>query len=65
MYLIAGLGNPGISYRNTRHNVGFKVVNLWAKSLGVRLNGRRFQSRNTQAKFQDRNVMLLRPLTYM
>jgi PTH1 family peptidyl-tRNA hydrolase len=65
VYLIAGLGNPGLRYKNTRHNIGFKVINLWAKSLGVRLNGRRFQSRNTQAKFQDRNVMLLRPLTYM
>ncbi len=65
MYLIAGLGNPGLRYRNTRHNVGFKVINLWAKSLGVRLSGRRFQSRNTQTKFQDKTVILLRPITYM
>lgn len=65
MYLIAGLGNPGLKYRNTRHNIGFKVVDLCAKSLGVRLDGRRFQSRNTEAEFQDRKVILLRPLTYM
>lgn len=65
MYLIAGLGNPGIRYRNTRHNVGFKVVNLWAKSLGIRLSGRRFESRNTRTTFQTRPVILLRPLTYM
>ena len=65
MYLIAGLGNPGIRYRNTRHNVGFRVVNQWAKSLGVRLSGRRFESRNTRTTFQAKPVILLRPLTYM
>ncbi len=65
MYLIAGLGNPGTGYRNTRHNIGFKVINLWGKSLGVRFNGRRFQSRNTQTKFQDKEIILLRPLTFM
>ena len=65
MYLIAGLGNPGIKYRNTRHNVGFKVINLWAKSLGIRLRGRRFGSKNTRTTFQDRPVILLCPLTYM
>ncbi|UCB48461.1 MAG: aminoacyl-tRNA hydrolase [Deltaproteobacteria bacterium] len=65
MYLVAGLGNPGIKYRNTRHNVGFKVINLWAKSLGIRLSGRRFGSRNTRTTFQAKPVILLRPLTYM
>jgi len=65
VFLIAGLGNPGIRYRNTRHNVGFKVIDLWANSLGVHLSGRRFQSRNTQVKFQDKPLILLRPLTYM
>ena len=65
MYLIAGLGNPGLKYRNTRHNVGFKVINLWAKSLGIRLSGRRFGSRNTRTTFQDKSVILLCPLTYM
>jgi PTH1 family peptidyl-tRNA hydrolase len=65
VYLIVGLGNPGVKYRNTRHNVGFRVIDLWAKSLGVRLSGRRFGSRNTRTTFQDKPVMLLRPLTYM
>jgi PTH1 family peptidyl-tRNA hydrolase len=45
--------------------VGFKVINLWAKSLGIRLSGRRFGSRNTRTTFQDKSVILLRPLTYM
>ena len=65
MYLVAGLGNPGIRYRNTRHNVGFKVINTWAKSMGIRLSGRRFGSRNTRTRFQTKPVILLCPLTYM
>lgn len=65
MYLIAGLGNPGPKYRNTRHNIGFMVINLWGKSMGVRLEGRRFQSRNTRTKFEDKEIILLRPVTFM
>ncbi len=65
MYLIAGLGNPGLKYRNTRHNVGFRVVDLWAKSLGVRLDRRRFQGRFARTRFQNVEVILLRPMTFM
>lgn len=65
MHLIAGLGNPGLKYRNTRHNVGFKVVDLLAKSLGVRLDRRRFQGRFTRTRFQNTDVILLRPMTFM
>ena len=65
MYLIVGLGNPGIKYRNTRHNVGFRVVELWAKSLGVRLDRRRFQGRFARARFRNVEVILLRPMTFM
>ena len=65
MYLIAGLGNPGARYKNTRHNIGFKVINLWSKSLGVRLSGRRFQSRNIKINLNDDYIILLRPLAFM
>lgn len=65
MYLVAGLGNPGSRFTHTRHNIGFKVVNLWGKGLAVRLNSRRFQSRNTRTKFQDKEIILLRPRTFM
>lgn len=63
--MIAGLGNPGPEYGNTRHNIGFKVINLWCKSMGIRLKGRRFQSRNTRMKFRDKEVILLRPIVFM
>jgi PTH1 family peptidyl-tRNA hydrolase len=63
--LIAGLGNPGAEYANTRHNVGFMVIGHWAESLGVRLSGRRFHSTNIQAKYHDRDIILFRPKTFM
>lgn len=65
MYLIGGLGNPGRKYSQTRHNIGFMVINQWAESLGVRLTGRRFQSRNIKTAFQKREIILIRPLTFM
>ena len=60
-----GLGNPGLQYKNTRHNVGFRVIERWRKDLGVSLNSRRFQSINTETRFQGHQVILLRPMTYM
>ena len=65
MDLIAGLGNPGPKYRNTRHNVGFQVINLLSRELGVRLLSRRFQSRNKLTKYKGKEVVLLRPTTFM
>lgn len=65
MYLIAGLGNPGPDYKNTRHNIGFMVIGSWAERLGVRLSGRRFQSKNAAVKWEGRDVILLCPLTFM
>jgi PTH1 family peptidyl-tRNA hydrolase len=64
-YLIVGLGNPGITYRNTRHNVGFKVINEVAKACRVQLRGRRFQSRHTRVLIGDGQIVLLQPLTFM
>jgi len=63
--LIVGLGNPGEEYAQTRHNVGFMVIGHWAKSLGVRLSGRRFHSTNIQTQYQSKDIILLRPRTYM
>jgi len=65
VYLIVGLGNPGTKYEDTRHNVGFNVIDLWCRKLGVRLTGRGFESRNTRTRFRDKKVMLLCPLTFM
>jgi PTH1 family peptidyl-tRNA hydrolase len=65
VYLIVGLGNPGVKYRNTRHNIGFKVINTFCRELGVRLRGRRFYSRNTRTGLGGKEIILLRPVTFM
>lgn len=65
VYLIAGLGNPGTRYKHTRHNIGFMVVQTWAKSLNVSLTGRRFRSTYVRTVFQEKEVILLCPQTYM
>lgn len=63
--MIVGLGNPGPEYKNTRHNTGFMVVELLAHELGIRLDNRRFQSRNTRTRLEGKDVILLCPMTYM
>jgi len=63
--LIVGLGNPGIKYRNTRHNIGFRVINSFSRELGIRLTGRRFDSRNARTNLNGKKIILLRPITFM
>ena len=65
MYLIAGLGNPGPRYKDTRHNIGFNVINLWAEDLDIHLTGRRFKSVNILTRFEGKKIFLVRPLTHM
>ena len=64
-FLLIGLGNPGREYRDTRHNVGFMLIDM----LIVRLNaqGMKVQSKAivTTATYQDRKLILAKPQTYM
>ena len=64
-YLLIGLGNPGREYRDTRHNVGFMLIDR----LIVRLNARgmKVQSKAivTNATYEDRKLILAKPQTYM
>jgi PTH1 family peptidyl-tRNA hydrolase len=65
IYLIVGLGNPGREYRETRHNVGFMLLDR----LTVKLNARftRLQSRALVASvnYQERKIILAKPQTFM
>lgn len=60
-----GLGNPGPEYKDTRHNIGFKVLDHLCNELGIRLENRRFQSRNTRIKLEGKDIILLCPMNYM
>lgn len=63
--MVVGLGNPGGEYRNTRHNVGFMVVEDMAARAGLKWTRPRNQSRWAQGYVADREVVLLEPLTFM
>jgi peptidyl-tRNA hydrolase, PTH1 family len=65
MEMIIGLGNPGQEYKDTRHNIGFKVVELLVHELGIKLDGKRFQSRNARTRLAEKEVMFLCPATFM
>jgi PTH1 family peptidyl-tRNA hydrolase len=63
--LIAGLGNPGLRYKSTRHSIGFMVLHRWAKLLDIRLSSRAFQGKGGRARVREREIVLLCPQTYM
>ena len=63
--LIVGLGNPGKEYDNTRHNVGFEVIDELAKRLFVDVKQKKFGSLFAQTEFEGKKLILLKPQTYM
>lgn len=65
MYIIAGLGNPGRKYMYTKHNVGFEVIDLLAAKHDIKVNRARFKGAVGKGRIMGREVMLLKPLTYM
>ena len=63
-YLIVGLGNIGSEYINTRHNIGFKVLDALANASNISFQDRRFAYR-AEYKFKGRTFVLIKPTTYM
>ena len=65
-YLIVGLGNPGKEYDRTRHNVGFRAVDILADSLGTKVNRLKFRALVSPiVKCGSSKVILMKPQTYM
>jgi PTH1 family peptidyl-tRNA hydrolase len=61
-----GLGNPGKQYSRTRHNAGFRVIDLVSETLGVQLRKHLFEEfERAKAVHCGRQVVLVKPLTYM
>ncbi|MFT5837295.1 MAG: PTH1 family peptidyl-tRNA hydrolase [Candidatus Azotimanducaceae bacterium] len=64
--VIAGLGNPGSKYRNTRHNIGFALVDLLAAKHGASWKHEaRFEAEVAVIQHDKRKLMLLKPQTFM
>lgn len=64
-YIVAGLGNPGREYEQTRHNAGFLAIDRMAQALNVDIKKLRFQSLTGEAMIGGKRVLLLKPSTYM
>ena len=64
-WLIVGLGNPGKEYERTRHNCGFRALDILAKDLGCSVDRSKFQGLYGQTTYQGKKLYLLKPLTYM
>ena len=64
-YLVVGLGNPGREHRETRHNIGFMVIDTLCKSLGVSLNRMQSKALVAAAQVGGHKVILAKPQTFM
>ena len=64
-YIVAGLGNPGKEYEETRHNAGFLAIDFVAEKLGVKINRAKYNALVAETRIGDKNVLLMKPQTYM
>lgn len=65
MYIIAGLGNPGKEYNNTRHNVGFDVIDELVDKYNISVLETRNKALTGKGVIAGQKVILVKPLTYM
>ena len=63
--LIIGLGNPGKDYDGTRHNIGFAVVDAFARRHGIAVTKRDYQALNGDGRIGETRVYLMKPQTFM
>lgn len=65
MYVVVGLGNPGKDYIETRHNIGFKVIESLADRNNIKLNRLKFKALYGEGNIGGEKVLLVQPQTYM
>lgn len=65
IWLIAGLGNPGLQCEKTRHNAGFMAADRLAEKQGAQFNKHKFEAVYADFKMGDRRILLVKPQTYM
>ena len=64
-WMIVGLGNPGKEYEKTRHNVGFRSVELVAGQLKTKIDKVKFKALTRMVNHQGKKILLVEPQTYM
>ncbi|MBM0045792.1 aminoacyl-tRNA hydrolase [Anaerococcus sp. mt242] len=65
MYFIVGLGNPGLQYENTRHNVGFLTIDYLSEKYNIPVKKLKHKALYGQGEISGQKVMLIKPQTYM
>ncbi len=65
MKMIIGLGNPGKEYVNTKHNVGFMVIDAIAKELNETVEKKQCQALTQVVNWDGEKILLVKPQTYM
>lgn len=65
MKLIVGLGNPGEQYKNTRHNVGFSLLDYFCKKNNIDFSKEQFNAKYAVTRIDGERVILIKPLSYM
>lgn len=65
MKLIVGLGNPGMEYVGTRHNVGFETIDRLSDAFSITLNHQKLKGVSGQGSIAGEKVILAKPMTYM
>ncbi len=64
-YVIVGLGNPGKEYENTRHNMGFKAIDVLSLSENIEIKKSKFHALFGQGRIAGKKAVLVKPQTYM
>ena len=65
MYVIAGLGNPGKKYENTRHNIGFITIDQLAEKNNIEVSKLKFKALTGEGRIAGQKVVLVKPQTFM
>lgn len=65
MFVIAGLGNPKAEYKNTRHNIGFDVIDVLSDKYNIDVNTAKHKALVGKGVIEGQKVILVKPMTYM
>ena len=63
--MVVGLGNPGLKYKQTRHNIGFDVIDRLAEQFHVDVGQKKFGAKYGTVDLEDKKLILLKPWQYM